>query len=151
MDTLATWLRDKSVRGLRWSLALVVLWIGALKFVDPTPVIGLLDASLPFLASAAVVYALGVFELAVATMLFFGKGVRIASLLLSGMFGGTLLIFLVAPAVSFGEAGFPLLTLAGEFLIKDVVLLATALTIYAAQPIGREISATVVPIDRAAA
>ena len=32
---------------LRLSLAIILAWIGALKFVDPTPVVGLLQASLP--------------------------------------------------------------------------------------------------------
>jgi uncharacterized membrane protein YkgB len=31
--------------------------------------------------------------------------------------------------VSYGEAGFPFLTLAGEFLLKDVVLLAAAVAL----------------------
>ena len=34
---------------LRISLAIILAWIGALKFVDPSPVVGLLQASLPFL------------------------------------------------------------------------------------------------------
>jgi uncharacterized membrane protein YkgB len=41
---------------LRISLGIILLWIGALKFVDPSPVVELLGASLPFLASAGFVY-----------------------------------------------------------------------------------------------
>jgi len=44
---------------LRYSLALILLWIGALKFADPSPVRGLLAASLSFLAFNAFVYVLG--------------------------------------------------------------------------------------------
>ncbi|MDX1647372.1 MAG: DUF417 family protein [Longimicrobiales bacterium] len=40
-------------------------------------------------------------------------------------------IFLVAPMVSYGEAGFPFLTVAGEFLLKDIVLLAAAVSLIA--------------------
>ena len=43
----------------------------------------------------------------------------------------TLFIFLVAPMVSYGEAGFPFLTVAGEFLLKDIVLLAAAVSLIA--------------------
>jgi uncharacterized membrane protein YkgB len=35
---------------LRLSLAIILAWIGALKFVDPSSVVELLQASLPFLA-----------------------------------------------------------------------------------------------------
>ena len=48
---------------LRFSLALILLWIGALKFIDPTPVRMLLHASLPFLAFNAFVYVLGALEI----------------------------------------------------------------------------------------
>lgn len=114
---------------LRISLGLVLVWIGALKFVDPTPVVGLLEASLPFLAFNGFVYLLGVLEVAGGAMLFAGKGIEWVSAGLVGLFAGTLVIFLIAPMVSYGEAGFPFLTLAGEFLLKDTVLLAAAVSL----------------------
>lgn len=43
------------------------------------------------------------------------------------MFAGTLLIFVITPAVT----GFPTLTVYGEFLLKDVVLAAAAVSIAA--------------------
>jgi uncharacterized membrane protein YkgB len=123
-------LTDKvAPRLLRWSLALVLLWIGALKFADPTPVVGLLEASLSFLAFPAFVYVLGVFEVGAALLLFFGAALRYVGILTAGLFVGTLLIFLIAPGVSYGEAGFPSMTLAGEFLLKDAVLLSAALMV----------------------
>ncbi len=116
-------------RMLRWSLGLVLFWIGALKFADPTPVVGLLEASLSFLAFPGFVYLLGVFEIAAAAALFSGLALRYAGLLIAGLFVGTLVIFLIAPAVSYGEAGFPSLSLAGQFLLKDIVLLSAALMV----------------------
>jgi uncharacterized membrane protein YkgB len=114
---------------LRFSLGLVLVWIGALKFADPSPVVGLLDASLSFLAFDGFVYLLAVLEVGAGILLFLGVATRWVSLGLAGLFAGTLLIFLIAPAVSYGEAGFPFLTLAGEFLLKDVVLLAAAVAL----------------------
>jgi uncharacterized membrane protein YkgB len=49
MDTLFAIAQRIAARFLRISLGIILLWIGALKFVDPTPVVGLLQASLPFL------------------------------------------------------------------------------------------------------
>ena len=116
---------------LRISLGVVLLWIGALKFVDPAPVVGLLEASIPFLAFAGFVYVLGVLEVAGGALLFAGKGIQWVSAGLVVLFAGTLMIFLIAPMVSFGEAGFPFLTLAGEFLLKDLVLIAAAVSLIA--------------------
>jgi uncharacterized membrane protein YkgB len=114
---------------LRLSLGVVLLWIGALKFADPAPVVGLLQASLPLFASTGFAYLLGAVEVAAAALLFAGIGVRYVGLLCVALFLGTLTIFLVAPAVSYGEAGFPRLTLAGEFLLKDLVLLAVGVAL----------------------
>jgi uncharacterized membrane protein YkgB len=119
---------------LRLSLGVVLGWIGALKFVDPTPVVGLLAASFSFLAFPAFVYVLGVAELIAALLLFAGVAQRQVGLLCVGLFSGTLTIFVIAPAVSFGEAGFPNLSLAGQFLLEDLVLFAASLAVVALAP-----------------
>ena len=116
---------------LRYSLGLVLLWIAALKFADPAPVRGLLAGSLPFLASNTFVYAVGVVEIAGALLLFAGLWVRYVGLGLLVLFGGTLTIFLIAPSISYGPHGFPFLSLAGQFLLKDVVLAAAAVNLIA--------------------
>jgi uncharacterized membrane protein YkgB len=113
---------------LRISLGVVLLWIGALKFIDPSSVVMLLHASLPFLAFNSFVYVLGALEIIAAILLFAGLWLRYVGLLCLILFAGTLTIFLIAPAVT----GFPLLTLAGEFLLKDLVLAASCIAIAAA-------------------
>ncbi len=115
---------------LRVSLAIILAWIGALKFADPTPVLGLLQASLPFLALPAFVYLLGAVEIVVAILLVAGMALPYAGLVTVGLFAGTLTIFLIAPAVT----GFPLLTLAGQFLLKDLGLMAAAVNVIAMAP-----------------
>jgi uncharacterized membrane protein YkgB len=116
---------------LRFSLGLVLLWIAMLKFADPSPVRGLLAASLPFLASNGFVYAVGVLEIAAAILLFAGLWVRYVGLGVLVLFGGTLTIFLVAPMVTYGVHGFPFLSLLGQFLLKDTVLAAAAINLVA--------------------
>src|SRR3954447_711193 len=84
---------------LRISLAIILAWIGALKFVDPSPVVGLLQASLPFLAFNAFVYLLGTVEIVVAVLLVTGYFQAYAGLATAALFVGTLTIFVIAPAV----------------------------------------------------
>lgn len=130
-----------SLPALRISLGVVLAWIGALKFVDPTPVVNLLGASFTFLASPGFVYLLGAVEVLAAALLFAGFALRWVGLLLVGLFSGTLAIFLVAPAVSYGEAGFPNLSLAGEFLLKDLVLFASGIVLAGIAHEGRTAAA----------
>ena len=58
----------------------------------------------------------------------FGIGVRYAGLLVLALFAGTLTIFVISPMIT----GFPLLNMAGQFLLKDLVLLAAAVAVVAA-------------------
>jgi uncharacterized membrane protein YkgB len=126
---------------LRLSLGVVLGWIGALKFVDPTPVVGLLRASFSFLAYPELVYGLGAAEVAAAALLFLGVAQRWVGALCMGLFSGTLAIFVIAPAVSYGEAGFPSLSLAGQFLLKDLVLFAASLALVGLAPRSERVAA----------
>ena len=112
---------------LRFAMGLVLLWIAGLKFVDPAPVRGMLEAALPIFASNAFVYSLGVLEIVAALLLFSGLWVRYVGLLTLILFAGTLTIFVITP----GLTGFPILTLIGQFLLKDVVLASAAITVAA--------------------
>ena len=131
MNTLFSLVERIAAPLLRISLGLTLFWIGALKFADPTPVVGLLHASLPVLASNGFVYAIGVLEIAVSLLLFAGIAVREIGLLVLILFAGTLTIFVVAPSVTYGTKGFPYLSLAGQFLLKDFVLAAASIALVA--------------------
>lgn len=130
---------------LRISLGLVLLWIGALKFADPSPVVGLLHAGLPFLASNGFVYAVGVLEIVASILLFAGIAVRQIGLVVLILFAGTLTIFVVAPSVTYGTKGFPYLSLAGQFLLKDFVLAAAAIAMVAIESMKVGARGAVVP------
>jgi uncharacterized membrane protein YkgB len=114
---------------LRISLAVILIWIGALKFVNPAPIVGLLHASplWGFLATNDFAYGLGALEIVGAVFLLLNRAVRYVGLLVVLLFVGTLSIFVTAPTVSFTSQGFPYLSLAGQFLLKDLGLAAAAL------------------------
>jgi uncharacterized membrane protein YkgB len=116
---------------LRISLAIILAWIGILKFVDPSPVVGLLQASMPFLAFNAFVYLLGAVEIIVAIMLLARIMLPYAGLIVIGLFAGTLTILLITPTVT----NIPTLSLVGQFLLKDLGLMAAAVQIIAMAPV----------------
>jgi uncharacterized membrane protein YkgB len=118
---------------LRISLGGVLFWIGALKYFHPAPIVALLKASflLSYLATNGFVYLLATLEIIAAVLLLGNIAVRYVGVLVVLLFVGTLAIFFSAPAVTYGTAGFPNLSLAGQFLVKDFVLAAAALTLAA--------------------
>jgi reactive chlorine resistance protein C len=125
---------------LRISLGLVLLWIGALHLQNPQSIVVLLSMSLPFLASSVFVYVLGALEVIAGVLLIAGLWLRYVGLLTLVLFAGTLTIFVIAPAVT----GFPLLTLIGQFLLKDVVLASAAITVAAMDAAKHEAKLSVV-------
>ena len=112
---------------LRISLGLVLLWIGFLHLDNPSSTVVLLSMSLPFLASSVFVSVLGALEVIAGVLLLAGLWLRYVGLLTLVLFAGTLTIFVIAPGVT----GFPILTLTGEFLLKDLVLASAAITVAA--------------------
>src|SRR5262245_60530402 len=113
-------------------MGIVLLWIGALKLLNPMGFVGMLGSSpLAFLATPEVAYALGTAEIVVGGLFFVGFRVRYISLITMGLFVGTLVIFILTPKLAYGGAGFPVLSLPGEFLLKDLVLLAASTLLFA--------------------
>jgi uncharacterized membrane protein YkgB len=119
---------------------LVIVWIGALKFTDyeanliqplvaNSPLMGWVYGVVSVTTFSAV---LGVVELTAAALIavkpWAPKASIVGSLMAIGMFVATLSFMLTTPGVVAPEAGgFPVLSLVGSFLVKDVVLLAVAL------------------------
>lgn len=127
MDALSQIMSRISYPFLRITMGLVLVWIGALKFVDPSPVVGLIGASpFAFLASSGFVYLLGAGEVIVGLLFWANIQVKYVAILNMGLFVGTIAILILTPKVAYGDAGFPLLSLPGEFLLKDTVLMAAS-------------------------
>ena len=132
MDSLSQLIARIAYPFLRIAMGIVLVWIGGLKFVDPSPVVGLIGASpFAFLASNGFVYLLGVAEVIVGVLLWANIQVKYVGVLTMGLFIGTLAILILTPKVAYGDAGFPLLSLPGEFLLKDIVLMAASASLSA--------------------
>lgn len=127
MDPLFQLMNRIAYPFLRIAMGIVLVWIGGLKFVDPSPVVGLIGASpFAFLASSGFVYLLGAAEVVVGLLFWANIQVKYVGILNMGLFVGTLAILVLTPKVAYGDAGFPLLSLPGEFLLKDIVLMAAS-------------------------
>jgi len=123
-------LRNNDVRLLRLALGIVFLWFGALKILGETSVLGIIRSAYPFLARTPFLQALGLGETVIGTGLLLGWQVRTFAVLTVFHLGGTLLVLFLAPSEAF-DPNFPMLTLQGEFVMKNLVLISAALLLAA--------------------
>lgn len=128
---------------LRWALTVIFLWFGGMKFTTyEASAISLFVANSPlvrWMHSTAGIkgasYLLGVIELATAFFLIAGAFSGAASAIGAAMstltFAITLTFLLTTPGVSVSGAGSSLAISApiGQFLLKDLVLLAASLVL----------------------
>src|SRR5246127_5272017 len=128
---------------LRWALVAIFLWFGGMKFtayeaagiapfIEHSPIMSWLHALLGVQGAS---YVIGVIELSTAAALILGAFQPIFSALGAAMSAATYLItltfFLSTPGVAEATArGFPAISAApGQFLLKDLVLLAASLSL----------------------
>ncbi len=114
---------------LRISLGVVFLWFGLLKILDVSPVSGLVANTIYWFDPDVVVPALGALEVFVGACLVAGRLMRIALPLLVLQMAGTFLVLVLLPSVAFRDGNPLLLTVEGEFVVKNLVLLSAALVI----------------------
>jgi putative oxidoreductase len=109
---------------LRISLGVVFIWFGALKLTDMTPTAELIAATVPFLPSSWFVPTLGAFEVVLGLALLIGRRIGIVAALMVAHLGGTFMVLAMQPEVAFQRDNPLLLTMTGEFVVKNVVLIA---------------------------
>lgn len=114
---------------LRASLGVVFIWFGALKIFAATPVGDLVASTLPFLPKAFVVPALGGFEVVLGIGLLVGRYLGVVALLMMAHLTGTFLVLVTQPDVAFQNGNPLLLTMTGEFVVKNLVLITAGLAL----------------------
>jgi uncharacterized membrane protein YphA (DoxX/SURF4 family) len=127
--TFTSWLRRWAGPVLRVSLGVVFVWFGALKVFNVSPVSDLVADTVYWVNPDWFVPFLGLAEIAVGTMLIFGWALRIALLAFGLQMIGTALVFVVLPEVAFSDGNPLKLTVEGEFVAKNLVLLASGLVL----------------------
>lgn len=126
---------------LRIALGVVFIWFGALKVAGVSPVADLVADTIPLLPDRAAVLMMGVVEVLVGLGLITGWLIRVTLGVFFVQMLGTFLVLVILPGRSF-EGGNPLrLTVLGEFVLKNIVLLAAGIVVAAAtipRPSGQE-------------
>jgi len=117
------------IPALRFALAIVYIWFGALKIAGRSPVLDLVRQLYPFLPEPWFLQILGAWELVIGLGLLAGRFLRIVLALLWLQMGGIMIGLIVAPHLFFQNMNPLLLNLNGEFLVKNLVLIAASLVV----------------------
>lgn len=129
-DWTSYWRRTVTAQGLlRLSLGIVYLWFGALKLVGMSPVLELVRLTYPPFATAPLYVGLALFELGLGIVLLAGVWKRWAAPAAVFHLIGTFGVLVSAPQKAF-LPNFPFLTMEGEFVVKNLVLLAAACALW---------------------
>ena len=135
-DRIAAWMSRVGIRLLRYAIGVVFVWFGALKLVPGlSPAEDLVKATVYFVDADLFYPVLAVWEVLIGVLLLIRPAVRGALFLLALQMPGTFLPFVVLPEVCF--AVWPLsgpldpfaLTLEGQYIVKNIVLIAAGLVV----------------------
>lgn len=126
---IATALEEHGITMLRVAVALVFIWFGALKIAGKSPVADLVADTVYWLPPDPFVRFLGVWEVFVGVGLLLPIALRLTLLLFWAQMAGTFLVLIVRSEISFQSDNPLLLSIVGEFVIKNLVLIAAGLVI----------------------
>jgi putative oxidoreductase len=113
---------------LRLSLGIVFVWFGLLKVFSASAVGGLVATTVPF-ESSWFVPVLGVVEVVIGLAFVAGRFVRAMLPVFVLHLAGTFLVLIVLPEVAFENDNPLMLSIVGEFVVKNLVLLAAGLVV----------------------
>lgn len=126
--TIAAGMDRVGVPILRFAIAVVFIWFGTLKILDVSPAGDLVAATVYLVPADVFVPILGVWEVVIGLCFLYRPLLRLGILLLFLQLPGTFLPLILLPEVVF--VSFPyLLTVEGQYIIKNLVIIGAALVI----------------------
>lgn len=134
---LIAFMATQGPRLLRLALGITFIWFGVLKVIGRSPVADLVAQTVYWLPPAFFVPFLGWWEVVVGLGLLAGVALRLVLLLFWLQMAGTLLVLILRPELAFQSGNPLLLTVIGEFVVKNLVLIAAGLVIGSTVPRGK--------------
>ncbi len=119
---------------LRIAVGITFAWFGALKIFGRSPVGDLVAQTVYWFPPNLFVPVLGYWEVIVGLGLLFGVALRLVLFLFWLQMAGTFLVLVLRPELAFQHENPLLLTMTGEFVIKNLVLIAAGIVIGSTVP-----------------
>lgn len=127
-DAVISYLRRISLPILRYSLAIIFIWFGALKPLGTSPANDLIEKTVYWFDPAVFIPVLGIWEIAIGVCLIVTPWMRVGLFLLALQMPGTFLPLVLRPEICFIDNPFNL-TLEGQYIVKNLVLIGAALVV----------------------
>lgn len=132
-ERIASLMRRWGTPALRYSLAVIFVWFGALKPLGISPAAPLVEATvawLPLLEPQTWVSVIGWWEVLIGLTFLSRRTVRVAIALLALQMTGTFLPLVLLPEVTFQPGGFPYApTIEGQYIVKNLLIISAALVL----------------------
>lgn len=126
--TVAGWMDRWGLRLLRYSIGIVFVWFGALKPLGLSPAAELVANTVYVVPPELFVPVLGVWEVLIGLCLLYRPLIRLGVLLLLLQMPGTFLPLVLLPEVTFIRVPYAL-TLEGQYIVKNLVMISAALVV----------------------
>lgn len=126
---IVLWLGHYGLKALRFSIAIIFIWFGFLKVIDYSPATELVKQTVYWVDSSWFIPFLGWWEVIIGFCFLFRPMIRVGIFLLVPQMAGTFLPLIVLSNVVFQQGSFLLPTLEGQYIIKNLVIIAAAMVI----------------------
>ena len=113
---------------LRFSLAVIFIWFGALKPFRISPADELIEKTVYWFDPNVVIPILGIWEVLIGVCLLFRPLIRVALFLLLLQMPGTFLPLVLLPETCFTHVPWAP-TMEGQYIIKNLVLISAAIVV----------------------
>jgi len=129
-DNLVVWTMDRfGIKFARLAIGIVFIWFGVLKMIgELSPAYDLISATIYWLTPEIIIPLIGLWEVAIGIAFLFPPLTRVGLVLLAAQMPATFAPLVLLPAVCFTVFPFGL-TLEGQYIIKNLVIIACALII----------------------
>ena len=117
---------------IRIPLFVIFFWFGLLKVIELSPAQGLIIDTvywMPFLSPENWVIVIGYWEMLIGLFFLAKKTTFYAMLLLFLQMSGTFMPLVLLPSVTFQNSNYLLPTLEGQYIIKNIIIITSAIVI----------------------
>jgi uncharacterized membrane protein YkgB len=125
---LINYLSKVSLPVLRVSLGIVFIWFGALKPLGNSPANDVITKTIYWFDPNIFIPILGIWEMLIGICLLYTPLIRLGLFLLALQMPGTFLPLILRPEICFVTVPFNL-TLEGQYIIKNLVLIGAAMVV----------------------
>ena len=123
---------------LRYSIGLIFIWFGGLKFFNLSPAEELVASTMNWIPPKVLIPTLALWEVIIGITMYIRPLLKVSIFLLLMQMVGTFFPLFILPKVCFIDIPF-VPTLEGQYIIKNVIIISAALVIGGSIPLTKKI------------